>query len=911
MHALLPKYVMAILVLSVASAKLLVPSIFADGCVLQTNAEYGARSRVYGRATPGVGVAVALAAANYTTTAGADGAWAITLDPLAEGVAVDFTISTDEGESVAIRGCVAGDVYLCGGQSNMCFSSESAFPPGPALADQAYPNIRLFAVAMLGADAPMPDFPPLTSTSQCSWNHDKSNASDPAYRCNAWMPSTPATNRFFSAVCLFTALEIAQRHTGARPIGLIYSAFGGTSASLWAPPAAYAQCPGAAAPHPPPGSLWNAMVAPLVQYSIRAVLFFQGEQDAASEAATPGWYSCRFTALIDYWRAAWGMGDFTFGFVQLGSIFNGGEAYGQLRFAQAREVPRPGGAVAGTAMAAAYDLGDREQAPAIGSVHFRNKTEVSRRLAFGVLHAHFGLQNASLLPPAVASVARVGAAAVAITIAVPDGSPPALTPGGQCGECCAARDVVQLSSDGGATFVNATVTLAGAVITATASVPAAFTHARFAAMDYVQCAVTAGNGLPLPAFLLPVAVAAGAVADGAARVAAADVWRGVAGSLTWRGREYSWTGATPPPPLGLNTWNAFHDNLSENLIIRVADALVSLGLRDLGYVFVNIDDGWQVSRMDNGTIVEDPAKFPSGMFALSAAVHARGLKFGLYTAQTALTCQGRPASYMHEAVDVARWCAWSLDYIKVDNCKGARWPSSNTSWVLMREAMAACAAPPRLSVEYCRDPAGLWCAALADLWRTTGDVQANFASVLSNLDGNNLMAPVSRPGRYNDPDLLVIGQQGVSLDEAQAQFAAWAVVCAPMLLSLDLTAPLPAGVLAILRNAEVLAVSQDAAQVQGLRVSAPAPAGAECWARPLAPAAPGAPPAVAALLLNRAPLGSAPANVSCSWEELGLPAGALAAARDLYAHADLGAFTGSLSLAVPPHASRLIKLVLQ
>lgn len=498
----------------------------------------------------------------------------------------------------------------------MCFSAEASFPPGPALAAQSYPNIRLFAVAMIGADSPQPDFP-LTPTSQCSWNHDKANASDSAYTCNAWMPSTPATNGHFSAICLFTALEIAKRHTGTRPIGLIFSAFGGTSASLWAPPEAYAKCPGTTdgggseastvSLVAAPGSLWNAMIAPLVQYSIRSVLWMQGEQDAAAETKTPGWYSCRFTALIDYWRSSWGMGDFTFGFVQLGSIFNtDGESYGQLRFAQALEVPRSGGTVAGTAMAAAYDLGDRSQDPAVGSVHFRNKTEVGRRLALGILHAHFGIQNASILPPFVTAVSQTGPSSIAFNVTVPDGSPVALTAGGECDECCAARNTVQLSSDGGATFVNATVGLTGTVVTATASAPAAFTHARFAAMDYVQCALTAsGNGLPLPAFEMTVtASSAGKAAGPAALAAYGDGVGPAAGKLTWRGKEFSWTGMTPPPPLGLNTWNAFHDNIDEVLIERVADALVAVGLRDIGYSYLNIDDGWMVSRMANGTIVE-------------------------------------------------------------------------------------------------------------------------------------------------------------------------------------------------------------------------------------------------------------------------------------------------------------------
>lgn len=794
----------------------------------------------------------------------------------------------------------------------MCFSAEAAFPPGPAIAAQSYPNIRLFAVAMVGADTPQSNFPPLKNDSQCSWNHDKANATNaPSYKCNAWLPSTPVNNGKFSAVCLFTALEIASRYTGNRTIGLIYSAFGGTSISLWAPPTAFAQCPGAnaSAEAPSGGSLYNAMIAPLAQYSLRSVLWFQGEQDAGTETKQPGWYSCRFAALIDYWRLRWGMGDFTFGFVQLGSVFDASESYGQLRFAQALEEPRPGGIIAGTTMAVAYDLGDRGQDPTIGSVHFRNKTEVARRLALGILHAHFGLQNASILPPSASAAVQTGASSVSFSVLVPDGSPISLTPGGECIECCDAGNTVQLSSDGGLTFGNATMSLTGAVVTATASAPATFTHARFAAMDYVECALTStGNGLPLPAFILPVAAAPAVIPSVGTLAAAPSPGAAGAGTLSWRGQTYAWTGTTPPPPLGMSTWNAYHDNIDEVLIERVADAFISLGLRDAGFVYVNVDDAWQVSRMENSTIREDPVKFPSSMFALSAAVHARGLRFGLYTSQTALTCQDRPGSYNFEAVDVARWCEWQLDYIKVDNCGGARWPTMNTSWVKIREAMASCAVAPRLSVEYCNRVDDTWCAELVDLWRTTGDVQANFASILNNLDENDKLASLMRPGRYNDADLLVLGNQGVLLQEAQVQFSAWAIVASPLLFSFDVTGPVDSGVLALLTNSEVIAVSQDAAQIQGVRVSAAAPAGVECWARPLAPT-PGVRAAVAALIINRAPLGSPSVNGTCTWEDLGLPAGASASVRDLYAHSDAGNATGAITALVPPHASQMFKLI--
>lgn len=227
----------------------------------------------------------------------------------------------------------------------------------------------------------------------------------------------------------------------------------------------------------------------------------------------------------------------------------------------------------------------------------------------------------------------------------------------------------------------------------------------------------------------------------------------------------------------------------------------------------------------------------------------------------------------------------------------------------MRAAIDACAAARgrdmRLSVESCeagsRDDCAAWVSGVADVWRTSGDVQANFASVMGNLDLNNANAAAARAGKYNDPDLIVAGLPGVSLAEAATQLGAWAVVAAPILLSVDLTRPLPPGVLDLFLNAEVLAVSQDAAQVQGVRVSAPAPAAGEAWARPLADGA------VAALLVNR---GDAAADVSASWAELGLkdPAGA-AAVRDLWRKADLGSFTGGYTAkGVPPHASVLLKV---
>jgi alpha-galactosidase len=792
----------------------------------------------------------------------------------------------------------------------MCFSAFCA-AEAEALWNTTHSNVRLFAVQMIRSATPEQRFPPVTNSSECSWNHYKA-PDQAALPCNAWLPAAPQYNRYFSAVALFTALEVMRLHTGPRPVGIIFSAFGGTSISEWAPPSVLdSSCPAPA--DPAGGQLWNAMVAPMTRYSVRSFLWFQGEQDVATEAKAPNWYACRHEKLIAYWRRVWAMGDIAFNFVQLGPAVQSEPEpqYGLVRAAQTAALPRPLGTTDISGMAVAYDLGDASSP--FTSVHFRNKTEVARRLAAAVLHSQFALQNASLRGPSLVGFSDVSETAVTIDVHVPDGSDLRLVSTSQCTLCCErAMDSAQLSADNGLTWANTTIAITGSSVKVTARSPAQvpFTHVRLAWTSYPECAVVgAGNGFPLAAFSLPVAPLRTADAwslPPPMAVAGARLNHG--GMLVWKGNVYEWSGNTSPPPLGLNTWNSFHCNIDESIVLGLCDAFVSLGLKSAGYSYINIDDGWQVSRMQNGTIVEDPVRFPSGMRALAAGVHSRGLRFGLYTSQTALTCQKRPGSYSYEAIDIERYCDWGVDYIKVDSCGGTRWPASNTSWIRMRSAIEACAAAGGhrqiLGASSCEAGSGcaVWIGDLADLWRTTGDVQANWASIMSNLDRNNANAAASRPGKYNDPDMLVLGQPGVSLTEAQTQFAAWALVTAPLLLSLDIRQDLAAGVLEIATNAEVLAVSQDAAQVQGVRVSAAAPYGQECWARPLAPRV-GQRQLVAALLLNR---DSARANATCTWADLGLSSAA--AVRDTYNHENLGTANGSFTAELESHASLLVTL---
>ena len=286
-----------------------------------------------------------------------------------------------------------------------------------------------------------------------------------------------------------------------------------------------------------------------------------------------------------------------------------------------------------------------------------------------------------------------------------------------------------------------------------------------------------------------------------------------------------------------------------------------------------------------------------------------GLKAGLYTSATSLTCQDRPGSYEFEAQDAASYCEWGMQYLKIDNCGGTRYPLTNTSWIKFRSGLDACASAggPRMlmSVEYCKSgEACSWISGLADLWRCSADIQANWVSVMNNLDAANANAAVASPGHYNDADMLVCGQPGITLLECQSQIGAWAIIASPLLLSLDLTAPQPPELLALFKNAEVLTISQDAALVQGLRVGAANATGVECWARPLA--AGGSSPDLAVLLLNR---GEEAADAACSWEELGIAAGATAAVRDVWGRSALPDATGSVgSSGLAAHGSRLLRL---
>lgn len=374
---------------------------------------------------------------------------------------------------------------------------------------------------------------------------------------------------------------------------------------------------------------------------------------------------------------------------------------------------------------------------------------------------------------------------------------------------------------------------------------------------------------------------------------------------------------SPTPPMGYNTWQAARCNLDENVLINIGNAFVSSGLANLGFSTVNMDDCIMRERLpSNQSLTEDETRFPSSLFSLGTRLANLKLGYGVYTSQSSETCVGRPASYEFEDVDTQRWCDWSFSYVKVDDCGGTKYPAINTSWIKIREGLTTHCGNRGviLSVESCGDPKPSGCGGWirntgAQLWRTTGDLQLYWQSIMSNLDGNEAMAPISGPSRFNDPDMLIIGHAGITETEEYTHLGGWIISAAPLLLSFDVSNPtlLTPTRLSMLSNPEIIAVDQDPAVVQGVKVTPSNSTGIECWARPLSTNGGNT---TAVFMINR---GNEMADINCSWIAIApeiLTPSTPATVRDLWMRQDLGTYTGYfVATNVPSHGSRLITVV--
>jgi alpha-galactosidase len=351
------------------------------------------------------------------------------------------------------------------------------------------------------------------------------------------------------------------------------------------------------------------------------------------------------------------------------------------------------------------------------------------------------------------------------------------------------------------------------------------------------------------------------------------------------------------PPMGWNSWNKFACNVSEDLIKGAADALVSSGMKDAGYQYIVIDDCWQVDRDAEGNIIVDPDRFPNGMKALADYVHSKGLKFGIYSDAGLRTCQGRPGGRGYEFQDARQYAAWGVDYLKYDWCNSEN-QNTIASYSLMRDALKAAGRPIVFSLcEWGSTKPWLWAKDVGNLWRTTGDIQdcwdcgrpwggKGWTKILDEQVGLEVYAG---PGHWNDPDMLEVGNGGMTTVEYQAHFSLWCIMAAPLMAGNDLNNMTPE-IQAILTNKEVIAVDQDPLGKQGAKMRDDGDL--EVWAKVMQDGS------RAVALLNRS---KEPSEISVSWNEIGYPNYLKAAVRDLWQHKDMGIFKGLYSAQVPAH----------
>lgn len=355
-------------------------------------------------------------------------------------------------------------------------------------------------------------------------------------------------------------------------------------------------------------------------------------------------------------------------------------------------------------------------------------------------------------------------------------------------------------------------------------------------------------------------------------------------------------GLARTPPMGWNSWNHFACNVSEKLIDGEADAIVASGMRDAGYQYVVIDDCWQVARDARGRIVADSTRFPHGMKAVADYVHSKGLKFGIYTDAGTKTCQGRPGTYGHEVEDARTYASWGVDYVKEDWCN-ARGLDAPTQYRKFRDALAHSGRKIVLSLcEWGSNQPWDWAPKVGNLWRTTDDIEDKWPSMLGNLDQNAEHRAVAGPGGWNDPDMLEVGNGGMTDDEYRAHFSLWAIEAAPLIAGNDI-ATMSEATRTILTNREVIAVDQDSSGKQGYLVWSNGPE-LQVWMKPLMHGA------RAVALLNRS---SAPAKITAYLSRVGLHVDS-ASVRDLWKHEELGKVKGEFSATVPSHGVVMVRM---
>jgi len=364
---------------------------------------------------------------------------------------------------------------------------------------------------------------------------------------------------------------------------------------------------------------------------------------------------------------------------------------------------------------------------------------------------------------------------------------------------------------------------------------------------------------------------------------------------------FSWSGVgrgqdpmlARTPPMGWNSWNHFACDVSDAVVRAQADALVTTGMRSVGYAYILIDDCWQGTRDDAGYIRPN-AKFPD-MKALADYIHGKGLKIGIYSSPGPKTCGGYEGSYGHEEQDAQTYSVWGMDYLKYDLCSYDGMGDQIPAYRKMYDALKQTGRPIVYALcQYGMQKGWGWAASVGgNLWRTDDDIRDNYFSMAELGFGQNGLERFAGPGHWNDPDMLEVGNGGMTDDEYRTHMSLWCILTAPLIAGNNLVS-MSAATRAILTNPEVIAIDQDPLGVQGHRVTQEGPL--EVWIKPLEDGS------KAVGLFNRG-WGAMPVTVN--FRDVGL--GDSANVRNLWTKKDLGRFQVTYTAFVAQHGVVLIR----
>jgi alpha-galactosidase len=353
----------------------------------------------------------------------------------------------------------------------------------------------------------------------------------------------------------------------------------------------------------------------------------------------------------------------------------------------------------------------------------------------------------------------------------------------------------------------------------------------------------------------------------------------------------------PTPPMGWNSWNRFACNVDENLIKSVADAFLTNGMKDAGYNYIVIDDCWQVSRDSvSGKIIADPKRFPSGIKALADYIHSKGLKFGIYSDAGRLTCQGRPGGYSHEEIDAKTYADWGVDYLKYDWCHNEG-IDPLVVYPKMSKALAQSGRDIVFSIcEWGINRPWTWAPEVGHLWRTTEDILDCYECTTNwggmgwslILDKQEGLEKYAGPGHWNDPDMLEVGNKGLTYNESQAHFSFWCLLAAPLMAGNDVRT-MSDSTRSILTNKEAISVNQDVLGIEGSKKYDNGDF--EIWTKPLKN------DELAVILFNRNKLKQ---NLKVDWKMAGIDG--KYNLHDIWSHKDLGSISANSSFTMPGHS---------